>query len=94
MRKYALGRKALGICDRCGQRFYLRQLKKEWNGLKVCSYCYEEKHPSLTPRIFADAQALQQPRPEETSAIEVLVSSTGGTAPWVHVEGTMFGNEN
>jgi len=31
---YANGRRALGQCDRCGQRYLLRELHNEWNGLK------------------------------------------------------------
>jgi protein-arginine kinase activator protein McsA len=62
---YATGKYALGICDRCGFEFKLLQLKKEWTGFKVCSDCYEPKHPQLEPkRVVGDAIALREPRPE------------------------------
>ena len=48
---YAVGKKAYGLCDICGQRFRLNQLKKQWNGLRVC------------PQP-ADPQALRDPRPD------------------------------
>ena len=62
---YATGKKALAICDRCGFRYRLHQLKKEWNGLKTCPTCFEQKHPQLEPHTSpSDAQALFQPRPD------------------------------
>ena len=41
---YANGRRALGQCDRCGQRYLLKELHNEWNGFKTCSECWEPKH--------------------------------------------------
>ena len=62
---YAQGKKALGICDRCGFRYDLSELKKEWNNLKTCPECFESKHPQLEPRTHkADAQAIREPRPD------------------------------
>ena len=62
---YAVGKKAYGLCDICGQRFRLNQLKKQWNGLRVCPQDYSEKHPQLQPRHKpADPQALRDPRPD------------------------------
>ena len=62
---YATGKKAKAICDRCGFRYRLHQLKKEWNGLKTCPTCFEQKHPQLEPHTSpSDAQALFQPRPD------------------------------
>jgi hypothetical protein len=54
-----------GICDRCGFRYYLKNLRKEWNGLKTCPECYEPKHPQLQPRTnIVDPQAVREPRPD------------------------------
>lgn len=62
--RYASGRYALGHCDRCGFPYPLNELKKEWTGSKVCSYCYDPKHPQLKVRRHqADAQTLREPRP-------------------------------
>jgi hypothetical protein len=61
---YATGKFAKGLCDRCGFEYKLLELKEEWNGLKVCSNCYEPKHPQLEPlRAKADPEALYKPRP-------------------------------
>ena len=61
---YALGKFAKGLCDRCAFEYKLHELKEEWNGLKVCSTCYEPKHPQLEPiTVKADPEALYKPRP-------------------------------
>jgi len=62
---FASNKNPYGICDRCGFRYYLKQLRKEWNGLKTCPECYEPKHPQLEPRTnLTDPQAVREPRPD------------------------------
>jgi len=61
---YASGKHALGICDRCGWQCRYLDMKKEWTGLKVCSECYESKHPQLTPAKVFETESLFEPRPE------------------------------
>ena len=62
---FASNKNAYAICDRCGFRYGLRELRKEWNGLKTCPECYESKHPQLNPvRKVADPQAVREPRPD------------------------------
>ena len=44
-----------GICDRCGQRYYLRELREEdimgkMTGVYACSSCYDKSHPQLDTR--------------------------------------------
>jgi len=78
---YAEGKRALGICDRCGQEFLLNTLKKEWTGFKVCYECYEPKHPQLeTKRMVTDPQALFEPRPEAIADLSVFVGSPADSA--------------
>jgi len=63
MAGYASGKFAIALCDQCGQRFKLNELRKEWTGFKVCTECYEPKHPQLEPkRTINEPQALLQPR--------------------------------
>jgi len=50
---YALGKFARALCDRCAFEYKLSELREEWNGAKVCSECYEPKHPQLTPQLKA-----------------------------------------
>ena len=67
---YASGKYAVAICDRCGFRYQYTQLKKEWTGFRVCSECYEPKHPQLEPpRHLADPEALRHPRPSLPASV-------------------------
>jgi hypothetical protein len=78
---YAAGKKAWGACDRCGQRFLLNDLKKEWQNLKVCVFCYESKHPQLEPRRnVSDAIALYEPRPLPDDTFNVYIGTIGDSA--------------
>lgn len=78
MAGYAVGRQSLAICDRCGQRYFLRELKKEWTGFKVCQECYEPKHPQLEPkRGINEPIAVYEPRPDVISTVRVSVWQGG-----------------
>lgn len=78
---YASGKFAIALCDRCGQRYKLNRLIKEWTGFKVCPECYEPKHPQLEPkRSINEPQALYQPRPESRLGVTVYVGFTADTS--------------
>ena len=65
MTKYSSERYAMGISDRSGAAYKLRNMRKEWNGFLVGYDEWESKQPQLTPpRIPADSQALRNPRPD------------------------------
>jgi len=77
---YAQGKRSLALCDRCNQRFFLSDLRKEWQGLKTCPCCYEAKHPQLEPRRnVSDAIALQEPRPQPKEPLDVFVGAPGNS---------------
>lgn len=62
---FSSGKNAKFISDRSGMAFPYRERIKEWNGAIVHISEYEPKHPQLEPvRHVADAQALQQARPD------------------------------
>jgi hypothetical protein len=68
---FAVGRKAKGCCDRCGQPWLLAKLKPETVGgrilsNRVCPDCWDEDHPQLHLGEFPvyDPQALRNPRPD------------------------------
>lgn len=63
-KRYASGRHARAMCDRCGFEYGYHDLRPEWTGLRVCDACWDPKHPQLTPKARQDAQALRQPRPD------------------------------
>ena len=65
MARYATGKRSLAISDRSGFRVPYRNLKTEWNGLRVAPDEYEPKHPQLDPpKNIIDATALFKPRPD------------------------------
>ena len=71
MSDYALGKKAIGICDRCGFEYKLHQLKPQYTDLKdtgllVCPSCMDEENPQLQLGRWPvnDPQALKDPRPD------------------------------
>ena len=53
-----------GICDRCGFKVRLRKLRREHTGFRVCSECWDPKHPQELLRGRPDLQAVRDPRPE------------------------------
>lgn len=68
---FASGKYALGICDRCGFTYRLKELRAQvinrvTSGLLVCQDCLDEDHPQLRlGEVDAtDAQALENPRPD------------------------------
>jgi hypothetical protein len=78
---YASGKFAYGLCDYCGQRYKLNDLKKNWRGFKVCPEDYEPKEPQLEPlRVVADAIALYEPRPDRVEPMDVYVAAPGDSA--------------
>lgn len=80
---YAAGKKALGICDRCGQQYKLTQLRPEWQNLKTCPECWEEKHPQLGPfKVPPEPQALYKPRPQSAMPVDVAVGDQSVFPPW------------
>lgn len=81
--KYALGKRSLGICDRCGFEFPYLRLKPEWDGVKVCPECWEEKHPQLGPfTVPSEPQALYKPRPQTALPMDVAVGQNNVFPPW------------
>jgi hypothetical protein len=73
--RYATGKRALAICDRCGQRYRYLKLRKEWTGLKTCPDCFEPKHPQLEPsKVPFEPQVLHEPRPDVSEIINLTLS--------------------
>lgn len=74
--RFASGKRAISECDRCGQRFQLKELRslvvKTKNvNILVCRSCWEPDHPQLQLGMYPvdDPQALRNPRPD-TSYIQ------------------------
>jgi len=72
MARYATGKRTWGYSDRSGFRYRLRDMIKEWNGLKVGRDEYESKHPQLEPNYPGpDPTALHEPRPDRRTEVTV-----------------------
>jgi hypothetical protein len=71
--RFASGKRAIAICDRCGQQFKLVELKKEiiktkTYNLLVCKSCFDPDQPQLQLGMYPvdDPQALRNPRRDTT----------------------------
>jgi hypothetical protein len=80
--KFAAGQRAISECDRCGQRYKLKQLRElvirtKKTNILVCPTCWESDHPQNMQGMYPveDPQALKNPRPDNTylqSGLDVL----------------------
>lgn len=71
--KFAAGQRAIAECDRCGQRYKLKQLRElvirtKKTNILVCPTCWEPDHPQNMQGMYPveDPQALKNPRPDNT----------------------------
>ena len=77
---FAAAKHAYGLCDICGQRYRLNDLRKNWKGFMVCAADYEPKEPQLFPlRVVGDAIAVQDPRPDRIEPLVVNVGTRNDT---------------
>jgi hypothetical protein len=81
--RFASGKIAIAMCDRCGQSFRLKQLKTEIikqrkYQLLVCHTCWDPDHPQLMLGTFPvdDPQALRNPR-RDTTYISAGLNTAG-----------------
>jgi hypothetical protein len=102
--RFASGKKAIAMCDRCGQQFLLKKLKTEVikqrkYQLLVCPECWDPDQPQLMLGTFPvdDPQALRNPRKDTTyvtAGVNNIGSLTGGSRDiqwgWAPVGGSRF----
>jgi hypothetical protein len=100
--QFAAGKRAIAECDRCGQQYKLKQLKREiiktkLYDLRVCPECWDPDHPQLLLGMYpvSDSQALRDPRRDTTyytSGVNVNGFSAGGSRDiqwgWLPVGGS------
>jgi len=79
--QFASGKYAIAECDRCGQRYKLKELRKltiktKQVAIKVCPECWEEDQPQLQIGMYPvnDPQAVREPRPD----VSYILSGTSG----------------
>jgi len=78
--KFASGKYSIAECDRCGQRYKLKELRKQvvkthLYNVKVCPSCWDPDQPQLQLGMYPvnDPQAVREPRPD----VSYLVSGVG-----------------
>jgi hypothetical protein len=88
--KFASGKNAISQCDRCDQRYKLRELRTQTVKtkpfkIKVCKACWDPDHPQLQLGMYPvnDPQAIREPRPDTSYEVsgtsglqELLTDST------------------
>jgi hypothetical protein len=74
--RFASGKYAISMCDRCGQQYKLKELRKltiktQQIDIKVCNECYEPDQPQLSLGLYPvnDPQALREPRPDTSYVV-------------------------
>lgn len=79
--KFASGKYAIAECDRCGQRYMLKELRKQvlktkLYNIKVCQSCWDPDQPQLSLGLYPvnDPQAVREPRPD----VSYILSGTNG----------------
>lgn len=79
--KFASGKYAIAQCDRCDQRYKLKELrtqilKTKPFKIKVCKTCWDPDHPQLSLGLYPvdDPQAVREPRPD----VSYLQSGSSG----------------
>ena len=97
--RFALGKKAFGFCQLCGQRYTLSKLKPQIIKQKVtnslrCPECLDEDHPQLMLGTFPidDPQALRNPRPDPALAASREIPDNGQSVQDLYVPpNTIYG---
>lgn len=79
--RFASGKYAIAQCDRCDQRYKLKELKTQILKqrpfkIKVCPTCWDPDQPQLSLGEYPvdDPQAVREPRPD----VSYLVSGNNG----------------
>ena len=77
--KYASGKHAIAECDRCGERYKLKELKKlviktQQVNILVCPECWDPDQPQLHLGMYPvnDPQAIREPRPDTSYVVSGL----------------------
>ena len=90
--RFASGKYSIAECDRCGQRFKLKELRKQvvktkLYNVKVCASCWDPDQPQLQLGMYPvnDPQAVREPRPDVSYQVSgtngLQINATGDTSP-------------
>ena len=89
--RFASGKHAIAECDRCGQRYKHKELKKQvlktkTYNLLVCPTCWDPDQPQLQLGMYPvdDPQGLRNPRPDisyyQAGYTGLQITNTVGTS--------------
>jgi hypothetical protein len=102
--RFASGKNSIAMCDRCGQQYKLKLLRKEIIKTKnydllVCPECWDPDQPQLQLGMYPvdDPQAVRNPRNDSTyitAGVNTAGNPTGGSRDiqwgWAPVGGSSF----
>jgi hypothetical protein len=102
--RFASAKNPIAVCDRCGFRFKLKELKREILKTKtrsdlVCPQCFDPDQPQLQLGMYPvdDPQAIRNPRRDTTyvtAGVNAAGNLTGGSRAiqwgWAPVGGSRF----
>jgi hypothetical protein len=87
--RFASGKYAIAECDRCSQRYKLKELKSQivktkLYKIKVCPSCWDPDQPQLSLGLYPvnDPQAVREPRPDVSylasgpSGLQILLTNS------------------
>ena len=87
--RFASGKYAIAECDRCAQRYKLKELRTQTVKtkpfkVKVCKACWDPDHPQLQLGMYPvdDPQAGREPRPDVSytvsgqSGLQILLTNS------------------
>ena len=87
--RFASGKNSIAMCDRCGQQYKLKLLRKEIIKTKnydllVCPECWDPDQPQLQLGMYPvdDPQAVRNPRNDSTyitAGVNTAGNPTGGS---------------
>ena len=88
--QFASGKHSIAECDRCGQRYKLKELKTQTVKtkpfkIKVCQSCWDPDQPQLQLGMYPvnDPQAVRDPRPDvsyqQSGTNGLQIDINGGT---------------
>jgi hypothetical protein len=90
--QFASGKHSIAECDRCGQRYKLKELKTQTVKtkpfkIKVCPTCWDPDQPQLQLGMYPvnDPQAVRDPRPDvsywQSGNNGLQIDINGGNGP-------------
>ena len=99
MPAFAKGRLAWGLCQRCGLRYFLRELVLDgyYPNIRVCSDCYDAPQPQERLAVVSDPVALWKPAVDTYLVpppfLTAVVSGTTVILNWTSIGANSGGND-